>query len=135
MSNVARSRTLRVVYLALGLISLAIGVAGIVLPLVPTTPLVLLAAFFFSRSSPRFDAWLVGHRLFGPLVRDWRAARGLTLRAKGIAVAAIVLTFAFTIGFAIEALPLRAVLVVLGVGLVTYILRLPTKRSKPEPIS
>jgi uncharacterized membrane protein YbaN (DUF454 family) len=72
----------RAVWGAAGLVALATGIVGAFLPLLPTTPLVLLAAFCFSRSSPRLERWLLEHSRFGPLIRDWRAYRAIPLRAK-----------------------------------------------------
>ncbi|MFQ5966352.1 MAG: YbaN family protein [Acidimicrobiia bacterium] len=130
--QLARSRAVRTVYLALGIFFLGLGLAGTVLPLIPTTGPILLAAFFFSRSSERFETWLLNHRVFGGIVRDWRAGRGFSPRAKGVAVAAIAVTFGITVGLAIDSTPVRVLLVLLAVGLIVYILRLPTKRSSPE---
>ncbi|WP_298825822.1 YbaN family protein [uncultured Piscinibacter sp.] len=68
-----------------GAVCLALGVAGIFLPLLPTTPFVLLAAFCFSRGSERVEAWLLAHPRFGPMVADWRARRAVPRRAKQLA--------------------------------------------------
>lgn len=65
-----------------GLVCLVTGIIGIVVPLLPTTDFVLLAAFCFSRGSRRWEAWLLGHPRFGPVVRDWRTTRAVPLRAK-----------------------------------------------------
>ncbi|MFM2056591.1 MAG: hypothetical protein RLY71_976 [Pseudomonadota bacterium] len=73
-------------WLLAGWISLALGVIGIFLPLLPTTPFVLLAAACFSRGSERCERWLLDHPRFGPLVRDWRTNRAVPLRAKQLAV-------------------------------------------------
>jgi uncharacterized membrane protein YbaN (DUF454 family) len=75
----------RLLWLAAGMLALATGVVGIFLPLLPTTPFVLLAAFCFSRASTRCERWLVEHRRFGPMVRNWRASRAVPLRAKQLA--------------------------------------------------
>ncbi|WP_271008848.1 YbaN family protein [Paucibacter sp. B51] len=76
---------LRVIWLLGGVLSLALGIVGIFLPLLPTTPFVLLAAFCFARGSSRCERWLLQHRTFGPMVRDWRANRAVPLRAKQLA--------------------------------------------------
>ncbi len=133
MARKVRSRTARVLLLGLGWIFVAIGFVGIVVPLIPTTSPILLAAFLFSMSSTRFDRWLSEHRLFGPIVRDWRAGNGFTLRLKVKAIVAIVVTFTITVTFAIEVTSVRILLVALALGLVTYIARLPTKQ--PEPVA
>ncbi|QPF74734.1 DUF454 domain-containing protein [Roseateles sp. DAIF2] len=76
---------LRLLWLLAGFASLLLGVIGIFLPLLPTTPFVLLAAFCFSKGSARCEAWLLNHPRLGPMIRDWRATRAVPLRAKQIA--------------------------------------------------
>jgi uncharacterized membrane protein YbaN (DUF454 family) len=75
----------RKVWLAAGALALVTGMVGIVVPLLPTTPFVLLAAFCFARGSPRWERWLLRHPRFGPMVRAWRARRVIPLRAKQLA--------------------------------------------------
>ncbi len=75
----------RLLWLAAGVLSLITGIVGIFLPLLPTTPFVLLAAFCFSRGSERCERWLLEHPRFGPMVRDWRTDRAIPLRAKQLA--------------------------------------------------
>lgn len=93
---------MRTLWFGLGIAAVAAGVVGIVLPLVPTTPFLLLAAFAFSRSSPRFEAWLLGHPRLGPPIRDWRTHRAIGRRAKVMAVAlmaaALVASWAVGVG-------------------------------------
>lgn len=81
----------RAVWTAAGLLAVVLGIAGIFLPLLPTTPFVLLAAFCFSRGSRRFEAWLLAHPRFGPMVADWRARRAVPRRAKQFAWAMMTL--------------------------------------------
>ena len=131
MAGLVRSRALRAVLMALGWLFVGIGFVGIAIPLVPTTGPVLLAAFLFSISSARFDHWLAHHRVFGPIVRDWRAGRGFTVRLKVTAIVAIAVTFTVTVGFAVDNAAVRIMLIGLAIGLVVYILRLPTKRPEP----
>ncbi|MES2715406.1 MAG: YbaN family protein [Pseudomonadota bacterium] len=75
----------RVLWGTAGVLALLAGLVGIFLPLLPTTPFVLLAAFCFSRGSARLEAWLLAHPRFGPLIADWRARRAMPLRAKQLA--------------------------------------------------
>jgi uncharacterized protein len=81
---------MRALWLTLGLVSTACGIAGVVLPLVPTTPFLLLAAFAFARSSPALHAWLLTHPRLGPPIQDWSAHGAISRRAKLSAVAAMV---------------------------------------------
>jgi uncharacterized membrane protein YbaN (DUF454 family) len=87
---------MRMLWLMLGLAATACGIAGIVLPLVPTTPFLLLAAFAFARSSPALHDWLVTHPRLGPPIRDWRAHGAISRRAKAAAVIAMVSTLALS---------------------------------------
>lgn len=87
MPETRKRPTLRQTLLvAAGLVALGLGLIGIVLPGLPTTPFVLLAAACFARASPRLHRWLTNHRYLGPMVRDWEANRSLPLRVKWIAI-------------------------------------------------
>lgn len=83
---------MRFVWTALGYSSLAAGAAGVFLPLLPATPFFLLAAYAFSRSSPRLEAWLMAHPRWGPPIRDWRREGAISRRAKATAIAVICMT-------------------------------------------
>lgn len=80
-----------------GLLALSLGVVGIVLPLLPTTSLVLLAAFCFSKGSPRLQGWLLAHPRFGPIILDWQRTGAIHPRAKRAAVLAMALAFALSV--------------------------------------
>ena len=75
----------RWIWLICGGVCLAVGVLGIVLPVLPTTPFVLLAAYCFSRGSARYEQWLLNAPRFGPIVHDWRTRRAVPLRVKQLA--------------------------------------------------
>lgn len=83
---------LKLVYLVLGLLSLAFGALGLFLPLLPTVPFILLAAFFFSKGSERLEAWLLSNRLFGSSIRAWRQSGSISAAAKRSAYAAFLLS-------------------------------------------
>lgn len=107
-----------------GWISVALGVLGIFLPLLPTTPFMLLAAACFARSSPRFYRWITSHPKFGPIIADYLAGRGLPRRARRLALLMLwagVGLGSYSVGlwWARLAMLLTAVLVSL------YLLRLP----------
>lgn len=81
----------RMLWVAAGVLALALGIVGIFLPLLPTTPLVLLAAFCFARGSTRCERWLLTHPRFGPMIRDWRLRRAIPRRVKHLAWAMMAL--------------------------------------------
>ena len=79
----------KLVFTVFGFFFLALGIIGIFLPLLPTTPFVLLAAYFFSRSSERFHRWLIDHEFFGPMIKDWQEYGAIPLKTKVIAISVI----------------------------------------------
>lgn len=127
----ARHRGIRALWLILGLVALACGIAGIVLPLVPTTPFILLAAFAFARSSPRLSDWIVSHAHFGPLIENWRRHGAISRRAKVYALAAIAVTPLITlaIGAPLWALLVQVTVLVL---VATFIATRPSGARRPD---
>ena len=89
-----RSGSLRkTIYLILGWLAVGLGAIGILLPVLPTTPFMILAAFLFTKGSPRARAWLVEHAHFGPHIRNWEDRGAIAPRAKRMAVAAMAAVF------------------------------------------
>jgi uncharacterized membrane protein YbaN (DUF454 family) len=86
----------RHLYLLAGFITCGLGMLGAVLPLLPATPFLLLAAFCFVRSSPRWYDWLINHRIFGPYILAFRERRGLTPQQKWRIAAAVTITLMIT---------------------------------------
>ena len=85
---------MRIVYLSLGWLFVAIGVVGAFLPVLPTTPFLILAVACFARSSPRLEAWLLDHPKFGGPLRDWRERRAIPRKAKIAAVVMMSVSYA-----------------------------------------
>lgn len=88
---------MRVIWGLLGLISVGLGLIGIFLPLIPTVPFMLLAAFFFARSSERLHAWLIEHPTFGPSILDWQERGAISPKAKRIATLSIIAVFSISL--------------------------------------
>jgi uncharacterized membrane protein YbaN (DUF454 family) len=121
-------RLARAVWLLAGLLAVAIGTIGIVVPGMPTTVCFIVAAWCFSRSSPRLERWVLDLPRIGPMVRDHRAGLGMPRRAKAIAVSMIVVAVALSVTLGISTWPLRLVVLALGaVGVVYIAARVPTR--------
>ncbi|MBX3531714.1 MAG: YbaN family protein [Rhizobiaceae bacterium] len=84
-----RAKLTRPLWIAAGFVAVGLGLAGVVLPLLPTTPFMILAAFCFAQGSERLHGWLVDHPRFGPAIRDWNRHGAIAPRAKRLAVAAM----------------------------------------------
>ena len=126
------SRPLRIALLVAGFLCVGLAALGVVLPLLPTTPFLLIAAACFARSSPRFYRTLLGNRVFGPLIRDWREHRAIPLHAKIMAITAITIVLGSSIVFAVRHPALRVGLGAFGVGLCIWLWRRPTRASEAE---
>jgi hypothetical protein len=109
-----------------GLICVALGALGILLPGLPTTPFLLLAAFCFARSSERFHQWLLYHPWFGSYIRNFESGRGMTRRAKAVTLLTMWLTIGITIVFLVPVLWGQLGLFATSVAVSLYLLRLPT---------
>ena len=120
----------RTLLVAAGFFCVTLAVAGIVLPLLPTTPFLLLAAACFARSSPQLDDWLHHNRLFGRYLRAYRHGHGIPLRAKVSIVTLLWLSVALSAIFAIpdRLWTMRLLLVLIGLLVSIHVLRLKTFR-------
>lgn len=113
-------------FLTVGVIATGLGVIGIFLPLVPTTPFLLLAAACFTRSSDRFHRWLVEHAHLGPMVRGYLEGTGIPRRAKTVAIVMVWLTVPSS-AFLLVPMPwVRVLLLAIATGVTIYLVRLPT---------
>ena len=122
------SPVVRALFLVAGVVSLGLAVAGIFLPVLPTTPLVLLAAACFARSYRPFHEWLVAHRLFGPLVREWHEHRSIPYRTKLLAIGMMAGALTVSIVFFVDPPWLKAALAAFGVALGAWMYRLPSRK-------
>ncbi|AAV93336.1 YbaN family protein [Ruegeria pomeroyi] len=108
------------IWAALGLVCVALALIGVALPLLPTVPFLLLAAFFFARSSERLHTWLVTHRLFGPMILDWQQSGAIRPGAKKAATLSIAAVFGLSLVFAVPSHVLLIQAVVLS-GVLIFI--------------
>ncbi len=124
----------RVVYITLGLSFVALGVIGVVLPLLPTTPFLLLASYFFARSSRRLNGWLLRNRLFGPMIRDWQKYRGVRLKVKIVALTMLPIVVFTSAYFGNLPWYLIVMLITLACTGAVVVIRLPLVRDVPAPL-
>ena len=114
----------RVVLVVVGTTALVLGVVGIVVPVLPTTPFLLVAAACYARSSTRLYAWLLGQPSLGRIVAEWRRSRSLPPGVKARALLIVALTFAVSIVL-VDGLVLQLLLVAVGVILGAFLWRIP----------
>ncbi len=109
-----------------GVIAVALGVIGIFLPLLPTTPFLLLAAACFVRSSDRLYNWLINHKWFGAYIRNYRLYRAVTLRTKIVALVLLWGVMISSIVFVVDAWPLRLIMATIAACVTIHLIRMKT---------
>src|SRR5262245_22974887 len=116
----------RLCYNSAGCICVALGFFGLFLPLLPTTPFLLLAAFCFSRGAPRLQTWLLEHRTMGPIIRNWNERRVIPAHVKVYAAIAIPLVMSPALVFGSFHPGLKAISVLVGIAVIVMIFRQPS---------
>ena len=119
---------MKTLYIALGTLSLALGILGIFLPLLPTTPFLLLTAALYCKSSPRLYNWLLNQKHLGPYIRNFRVNKAIPLRAKIISLLLMWGTMVYCIFFLIPLTEIKTVLFLVAVGVTWHILSFKTLR-------
>ena len=116
----------RRIWIGGGSFFLGVGIVGVFLPLLPTTPFLLLAAACYARGSERFYNWLLGNKWFGDYIRNYREGKGIPLRVKMLTISLLWATIGYSTAFVATTLPLRIVLVLIAAGVTTHILLMKT---------
>jgi len=124
-----KNRAMRVLLMVAGTVSLAFAVVGLVLPLIPTTPFLLLAAACYCRSSERLYHWLISNRWFGEYIRNYREGRGIPLKTKILALTVLWAGISVSALFLVPILVVQLVLVIVATAVSIHILRLPTYKK------
>ncbi|MFC1688687.1 YbaN family protein [Pseudomonadota bacterium] len=114
----------------LGFVFLGLGVLGIVLPLLPTTPFILVSAACFARSSEKWHRWLLANETFGPMIRNWEEKRCITCRVKTIGITTMLLVGGYSIFFAVESNTLQIIGGILMLVGLSFILLIRTCNEK-----
>jgi len=121
------SLPVRVMLVAAGTLCVGLGIVGLFMPVLPTTPFLLLAAACYARASSRFYNWLLNNRIFGPTIREWRRYRSIPYRTKLTAIALMGVTLTSSIVFFVRSPYLQAALAALGVALAVWMYRIPSR--------
>lgn len=127
-------KPMKILYISLGWVAVALGFIGIFLPLLPTTPFLILAAYFFSKGSTRLHQWLLGQPHLGPIIKDWEAYGMIPLKAKIVSTIAIVALFSFTLIKVQVVLWIKAIVAATGVGVLTFIWSRPHHKRPSQEI-
>ncbi len=117
----------------IGVLSVVLAIVGIIIPLLPTTPFLLLAAACFIRSSDRLYRWLVSHRWLGPYIKNYREHKAVTRRTKIYTLLLLWGTLGFAATWVTSAFAIRVLLLIVGVGVTVHVLSLKT--LTPEMLS
>jgi uncharacterized membrane protein YbaN (DUF454 family) len=119
------SRLVRALFVIAGTVALVLGVVGIFVPLLPTTPFLLVASACYLRGSERMHQWLLSHGRLGAYIRAFEEGRGIPRRAKIVAIGALWISITYAVTTVASAIAAAAMLIV-AVGVTVYLLRLPT---------
>jgi len=124
----AGSRLARVLLLVAGTISLGLGILGVFVPVLPTTPFLLLAAACYFRSSPSLYSRLIDNPWLGRYIQDYREKRGVPRSTKVLAITMLWLTIGFSAAFATDLLAVRVLLIAIAIAVTTHLVMIPTSR-------
>lgn len=117
-------------FITLGLLCLTLGALGAFLPILPTTPFALLAAYCFSKGSPKLHAWLLSTKLFGPLIYNWEQYGVVGVRAKILATVMIVILFSYTLIYVEVALWIKVIVTLSGLGVLLFLWTRPSSPTQ-----
>ena len=121
---ISKNPMMRLIWMTLGGLALLAGLIGILLPVVPTTPFIILAAFLFGKGSRTIELWLLNHHTFGPMIADWRKNGAIAPKYKAMGVSMMVCAFGLSLYLRLPATALTAQGICL-IGAATYILTRP----------
>ncbi len=121
------SPIVRAAFLLIGAAAFIAGVLGIFLPLLPATPLFILAAACFARAYRPFHEWMLAHKVIGPMLAEWHHHRSIPYRTKLFAIVTMLVSFGSSIYFVVQPLWLQGVLGLFAVGLAVWMYRIPSR--------
>lgn len=116
---------MRIIFIIIGMISLVLGIIGVFLPVLPTTPFILLSAYLFGRSSEKFHRYLYNHRIFGQIVRDFQDKKAIRRKNKVIALVTMWLVILSSVIFFMPFWWAKVIVLSIGAGTSVYLIRFP----------
>lgn len=125
-SKLSSNRVIRALWTVAGTLFLGLGIIGIILPLLPTTPFLLLAAYCYIRGSERVHTWLLGNKWFGEYIKNYQEKRGIPLRIKIWTISFLWITIAISAFFFIEITWIRIILVIIAAAVTYHIVTFKT---------
>ena len=128
-------KPVKILLIATGTFLIILSIIGIFIPVLPTTPFLLLAAALYARSSKRFYNWLVNNRILGRYIKNYREGKGIPLKAKIIAISILWITIGYSAIFAMEILWVRILLVIIAIGVTVHIVRVRPRVENNTNIS
>jgi hypothetical protein len=127
--QITENKNLRQMWFVLGIIATGLGVAGYILPVMPGTTFMIVALYCFARSSKKWHDWLLTNKYFGQTISDFKAGKGMSVRAKGTALICIISSISISMYFASN-IYVTWFLIVCGATAITIVLRQKTKLAK-----
>jgi len=130
VANETSNPLAKLMWVSLGSLFVGLGAIGVIVPGLPTTPFLILAAACYIRSSQRLYDWLISNKRFGPYLKDYREGKGIPRKAKRLAIVMIVVFVGFSVVFGIEDLTLKIVVGLLGlIGLLYVLFKVPVAKD------
>lgn len=123
---------IKIIFIIIGTISLGLGIIGMFLPLLPTTPFLLFSAFCFARSSERYYNWLLTNRLFGKYIKNYREGRGISRTHKVVTILLLWLTISYTICFETGLSWVSLILLAIAMGVTIHLIKMKTLIRIPK---
>lgn len=122
----------KTLFFILGWISISLGVLGVFLPILPTTPFAILAAYLFSKSSEKYHQWLLNQKIFGPMIKQWEEHGVISLRAKILATVMMTLLFGYTLIFVPVNIIIKCIVTAIGLAVMWFIWSRPGEARPGE---
>ena len=129
MKKVQKQSLRNYILTLIGFISLALGIIGIILPVLPTTPFILLSAWCFYHGSERFHDWIINHDYFGPIIEEYGDGEGMSKESKAKAIGMTWTAVLLTAVFILDSVFMRAIIIVVAVIGTIFLLRIKTRKK------